>query len=310
MAAKTSGATSLSHLPAAVGGHARVRTDVPEPGAGELAHAVFGLQQAVDRLIVSSSLEQLLALAPEAAALMGFHRVLVSRVDQGIWLAHQAFVADDPDFAEQLVAFGIAHSRQLSGRLLESEMLLSGVAILVREAQSNPRVYTKLARFSRTTDYVAAPVQVWGAPVAMVHADRYPGGGVEEIDRQLLGLYARGLGLAIERAQLADRLRVINQASAPLGGHADEPDPTAAPVRLAAVSPLPGAERTTDRLSPREWDVLRCIALGKTNAQIATALFLTENTVKVHVKRILHKLGAANRTEAAALYHRLTRRSS
>lgn len=42
--------------------------------------------------------------------------------------------------------------------------------------------------------------------------------------------------------------------------------------------------------------------------QIATGLFLTENTVKVHVKRILRKLGAANRTEAAALYHRLTRR--
>ena len=81
-----------------------------------------------------------------------------------------------------------------------------------------------------------------------------------------------------------------------------------APVRLAAVSRLSGAERATDRLSPREWDVLRGIALGKTNAQIGTGLFLTENTVKVHVKQILRKLEAANRTEAAALYHRLSRR--
>jgi DNA-binding NarL/FixJ family response regulator len=135
---------------------------------------------------------------------------------------------------------------------------------------------------------------------------------VQEIDRRLLGLYAGGLGLAIERAQLADRLKVINQASASLDERADDgcqahPN-QAAPVRLAAVSSLPRAENATERLSPREWDVLRNIALGKTNAQIATSLFLTENTVKVHVKRILRKLGAANRTEAAALYHRLTRR--
>nr|WP_240163357.1 response regulator transcription factor [Mycolicibacterium sphagni] len=147
----------------------------------------------------------------------------------------------------------------------------------------------------------------------MVHADRYPDATVQEIDRRLLGLYAGGLGLAIERAQLADRLKVINQASASLGERADDgchgshPNQLA-PVRLAAVSSFPSAEHATERLSPREWDVLRSIALGKTNAQIATSLFLTENTVKVHVKRILRKLGAANRTEAAALYHRLTRR--
>ena len=106
---------------------------------------------------------------------------------------------------------------------------------------------------------------------------------------------------------------MINQASASLSERAHDgcegthPNQSA-PVRLAAVSPLLSAEHATQRLSPREWDVLRSIALGKTNAQIATKLFLTENTVKVHVKRILRKLGAANRTEAAALYHRLTRR--
>ncbi len=296
-----------------VGGPARARTDVCEPDSGDPAHVVIGVQRAVDRLVAASSLDELLGLAPEAAALMGFRRVLFSRVDQGIWLAQQAYVGSDPDFAEQLVAFGTAHSRRVSGQLIESEMLLSGVPILVRDAQSNPRVFRKLVRFARTTDYVAAPVQVWGAPVAMVHADGYPDRGVEEIDRTLLGLYARGLGLAIERAQLADRLRVINQASAALGGPADEGCAAASatqsgPVRLAAVSSLPGAERATDRLSPREWDVLRGIALGKTNAQIGSGLFLTENTVKVHVKQILRKLGAANRTEAAALYHRLTRR--
>ncbi|MBB3748291.1 DNA-binding CsgD family transcriptional regulator [Mycolicibacterium sp. BK634] len=304
--AKTSGGTSLSRLPAVVGGPARAQEDVREPDTG---HLIAGVQKAVDRLVAASSMDELLALAAEAAAQIGFTRVLFSRVDHGIWLTQSAFTVDDPDFAEQLVAFGSAHSRRLAGQLLESEMLLGGTPILVSDAQSHPRVFRKLVRFARTTDYVAAPVQAWGLPVAMVHADRYPDRSVEEIDRRLLGLYAGGLGLAIERAQLADRLKVINQASVAPGERvADNDANQVAPVRLAAVSPLPSAEHATERLSPREWDVLRSIALGKTNAQIATGLFLTENTVKVHVKRILRKLGAANRTEAAALYHRLTRR--
>ncbi|GAA2775072.1 helix-turn-helix transcriptional regulator [Mycolicibacterium pallens] len=305
---KSSGGTSLTRLPAVVGGAARVGSGLHEPDTGDL---VAGVQQAVDRLIQASSVQELFALAAAAAARIGFTRVLFSRLDHGTWLAHNAYTADDPDFAEQLVAFGTAHSRRLGGQLLESEMLLSGTPILVCDAQSHPRVFRKLVRFTRTTDYVAAPVQAWGTAVAMIHADRYPDRSVQEIDRRLLGLFAGGLGLAIERAQLADRLKVINQASASLGerltddGTAGQPE---SPPRLAAVSSLPRAERATERLSPREWDVLRSIALGKTNAQIATSLFLTENTVKVHVKRILRKLGAANRTEAAALYHRLTRR--
>jgi len=72
---------------------------------------------------------------------------------------------------------------------------------------------------------------------------------------------------------------------------------------------VPDCDRAGERLSPREWDVLRSVALGRTNAQIAAELFLAQNTVKVHVKRIFRKLGASNRTEAAALYHRLTRRA-
>lgn len=46
------------------------------------------------------------------------------------------------------------------------------------------------------------------------------------------------------------------------------------------------------------------IALGMTHAQIAAHPFLAENTVKVYVKSILRKLGAANRTAAAAHCHR------
>jgi DNA-binding NarL/FixJ family response regulator len=58
------------------------------------------------------------------------------------------------------------------------------------------------------------------------------------------------------------------------------------------------------RLSPREEEVLRLIALGRTNNDIARAIHLSEKTVKNHVTRILAKLEVARRSEAAAYYTR------
>jgi DNA-binding NarL/FixJ family response regulator len=65
----------------------------------------------------------------------------------------------------------------------------------------------------------------------------------------------------------------------------------------------PGA-RPEDLLSRRELEVLALIAEGATNAQIAERLVIAPSTVESHVKRILRKLGARNRTEAAARYLR------
>ena len=58
---------------------------------------------------------------------------------------------------------------------------------------------------------------------------------------------------------------------------------------------------TDDTLSPRETDVLRLIAAGNANKEIATQLGLTEQTVKSHVKNILGKLGANDRTHAVTI---------
>jgi DNA-binding CsgD family transcriptional regulator/tetratricopeptide (TPR) repeat protein len=58
-------------------------------------------------------------------------------------------------------------------------------------------------------------------------------------------------------------------------------------------------------LTRRERDVLPLLVLGRTNRQIAEALFISENTAGVHVSNILGKLGAATRTEAAGIAARL-----
>jgi DNA-binding NarL/FixJ family response regulator len=54
-------------------------------------------------------------------------------------------------------------------------------------------------------------------------------------------------------------------------------------------------------LSPREMDVLRSIAEGRTDREIAERLFISERTVHVHVRHVLAKLGVSSRTQAAAV---------
>jgi DNA-binding CsgD family transcriptional regulator/tetratricopeptide (TPR) repeat protein len=56
-------------------------------------------------------------------------------------------------------------------------------------------------------------------------------------------------------------------------------------------------------LTPREAQVLRVLALGRSNAEIANELFISVNTVATHVARILTKLSVTTRTEAAAVAH-------
>jgi DNA-binding NarL/FixJ family response regulator len=62
------------------------------------------------------------------------------------------------------------------------------------------------------------------------------------------------------------------------------------------------AEHLADeRLTDRERDVLQHIAGGNRNRDIGEKLFISEETVKVHVKHIMEKLGASDRTEAVAI---------
>jgi DNA-binding NarL/FixJ family response regulator len=60
-------------------------------------------------------------------------------------------------------------------------------------------------------------------------------------------------------------------------------------------------EQPPNPLSPREQEVSALLAQGRTNAEIARALYISEVTVKVHVRHILQKLGVRNRAEAAVL---------
>ena len=83
-----------------------------------------------------------------------------------------------------------------------------------------------------------------------------------------------------------------------LGMHALEGRIT--PYIESRPAPAPATPDILDDLSQREIEVLRLLAAGKSNREIADALCISLNTVATHVRNILAKTGAANRTEAAA----------
>lgn len=74
--------------------------------------------------------------------------------------------------------------------------------------------------------------------------------------------------------------------------------PPTAPAAAQTEPELPQADDTSP-LSPREEDVLREIARGASNKEIARTLEIAETTVKIHVQHILRKLGLSSRVQAA-----------
>ena len=56
-------------------------------------------------------------------------------------------------------------------------------------------------------------------------------------------------------------------------------------------------------LSPKELDVLRQLALGRSNREIARALWISDQTMKFHLRNVYRKLGASTRTEALRIAH-------
>ena len=63
----------------------------------------------------------------------------------------------------------------------------------------------------------------------------------------------------------------------------------------------PAAPTPLSSLSPRELDILRCIAAGDSNKEIARKLLIAETTVKIHVQHILRKLDVSSRVHAAVM---------
>jgi DNA-binding NarL/FixJ family response regulator len=97
----------------------------------------------------------------------------------------------------------------------------------------------------------------------------------------------------VEPAELVDAIRVVAAGNSLFG-----PSATQHLVeRFAELGPAPTAS-SLEELTEREREILRLLAQGLSNAEIAERLFLSETTVKSHVSAVLHKLGVRDRVQA------------
>ena len=104
-------------------------------------------------------------------------------------------------------------------------------------------------------------------------------------------LAAGAIGYLLKDCEPPELLGAVRAAAA---GHVPL-DPRVAGVLL----PSAGAARPEDALSPRELQVLRLVAEGRANKQIARELGISERTVKAHLGRVFRQIGVADRTSAA-----------
>ncbi|MFF6880622.1 AAA family ATPase [Streptomyces sp. NPDC012474] len=115
--------------------------------------------------------------------------------------------------------------------------------------------------------------------------------------------YAEALVAAGHREEAAAEARAVRE-SADLLGAAPLREQVDALVRRGRLSDRPGGDDGAAVLTAREQDVLRLLALGRSNRQIGEELFITGKTASVHVSNILAKLGASSRGEAVAVAYR------
>jgi DNA-binding NarL/FixJ family response regulator len=100
---------------------------------------------------------------------------------------------------------------------------------------------------------------------------------------------------------LAGRARLVLARpvpEAPANGGPDHPNSATGPGPKPRPSPL-------DALTARELDVMALMAEGRTNREIAAALYISEKTASVHVSHILAKLGVRSRVQAVAVAHQV-----
>jgi NarL family two-component system response regulator LiaR len=114
-------------------------------------------------------------------------------------------------------------------------------------------------------------------------------------DKVFPAIKAGALGYLLKDSSPEDLVAAIHQV------HRGESSlhPTIARKLLQELSQPPDKPPTLDPLTEREVEVLKLVAQGRSNQEIAEALVISEATARTHVSNILHKLHLASRTQAA-----------
>lgn len=119
---------------------------------------------------------------------------------------------------------------------------------------------------------------------------------ISQQEDDLIGaILAGACGYLLKNAEPETLRQTIQQVA--VGNSVLSPEVTAQVLKAIRQAQV---ETSRGLLSERELEVLRCLARGRTTSQAAEELFISENTVKTHIRHILEKLEVNNRAEAVA----------
>jgi DNA-binding CsgD family transcriptional regulator len=253
----------------------------------------------------------------ELVSRCGFGRVVLSRVDDGVWKPWMAHFSDGKEAGEWFAPW-VDKGIPLSEMSLEASLVRERRPAIVYDTEAaRDGVLQPIILDGSSNSFVAAPILPGGNVVGILHADYGPSNRrVDDVDRDVLWAFAEGFGKIYERTVMLERLRAqrdhVRETLAAAERMMDElcdsgidlarhPD-AGSIVARSAVSALSGGSSALDELTAREREVLELMVIGATNGAIAEQLVITEGTVKSHVKHILRKLGAVNRSQAIARY--------
>lgn len=257
-------------------------------------------------------------------------RAVLSLLKDGLLVAEAVHFATSPVAARQALEALRAQPPRLAHPLIETELLRRRRATIVTDAQASPRVHQATARILQWDSYVAAPLVVRGELLGAIHADAARSGrALDVLDGDVLWSFARRLADVYESAALrrsllrqreqmrafvewleARSLEISDTSMALVPEWPPPPEPPGQPAAVAVGGDLDDSRVFADLLTRRELDVLRLLARGESNRQIAAHLVISEATVKFHVVNLLRKLRVDSRAAAVARYHRLVRRAS
>ena len=275
-------------------------------------------QEGLERLRTVASPAALLERVSRELCTAGFERGVLSRIDGAEWVLTDAHFTGDGDWAREFVRLGSQARPPLTHDLLEAQIARRRAPVLVRDAMNDPHTHKPFVEASSTKCYVSAPIMPRGRVIGFFHADhRFSGRPVDAVDRDVLWAFAAGFAHVYERAVLMSRLheqrarieRLTTSTATVVDELCDDAigggqhDHERYRARSGAV-PARDEPDPSLRLTSREVTVLSLMTKGATNAVIARELFISEGTVKSHVKRILRKLNASNRAEAVSHYLR------
>ena len=269
----------------------------PVGPVAEAARRLRGLHRAMSRLAGLDSVARLVSAAPrEACRAVGFERAMMSHIrGDRVSFASVSFEAD-PIMAADFARLARAVRPRLDRCAPEHEAVVRQMPILVRDAPNTAGLFRPLTHVARTDAYVVAPIVRNGHTIGLLHADNFGAARqLDELDRELLWTFATGVGWAMD--DIAGRSARLARAEQ------EERTAEDAAAEQRAVDPALAVPRhRLGTLTAREVDVLQLMAEGASNAAISEALVVSQATVKSHVRHILRKLGAANRTEAVSLF--------